>query len=358
MRAFSTRASIVLVAALAAPMAIACSAEESDVGAVNLSLTGTSASGAKYRLRTATFVVTGPTNVHISSETDPDAENVRRELKAGSYAIGLEAGWSMERATNGGYMPVRAVLVSGNPYSFNIIDQGVTPVIFRFRAGDDVVDFGNGTLDLSIDVEDTGCLPEETECSGVCVDVQNDPHNCGACGNECPGSGGNPGVCTNGTCASPVFEFSGIRQNLPVAQLNGWTQCYSDTYANDGTPLPTILAQCSGARLLLGCRPVGSDTLTVAANAPRADVTFDTGTGNITHDANGVGWYYNNNWSWGFARAGDVLERNSCDMATGNPEDRLCWHTSGDAIRTGWRCGANIWLNSDPAWERVIYQTN
>ena len=43
---------------------------------------------------------------------------------------------------------------------------------------------------------------------------------------------------------------------------------------------------------------------TVAAHAPRTDVLFDTGTGNVPHDANGVGWYYNGNWSWGFAPQG------------------------------------------------------
>jgi len=49
---------------------------------------------------------------------------------------------------------------------------------------------------------------------------------------------------------------------------------------------------------LLGCRPVGSPDLQIAAHAARADVLFYTGTSNTPHVANDVGWYFNSNWSW------------------------------------------------------------
>jgi hypothetical protein len=140
--------------------------------------------------------------------------------------------------------------------------------------------------------------------------------------------------------------------------LSGWTQCYSDTYANSGTPLSTILSQCGGTQLLLACRPVGSSTLSLAANAPRADVIFDTGTGNTTHTANGVEWYFNDSFSWGFAPGGDAVNRDSCDFNVGGQVDanlRMCWHTNSGGINDGYRCGDNE-LNGGSGWERLIFQ--
>jgi hypothetical protein len=29
------------------------------------------------------------------------------------------------------------------------------------------------------------CPPGQTDCGGTCVDLKNDPNNCGACGNVC-----------------------------------------------------------------------------------------------------------------------------------------------------------------------------
>ncbi|HET8723674.1 MAG TPA: hypothetical protein VFM53_05665, partial [Anaeromyxobacteraceae bacterium] len=140
--------------------------------------------------------------------------------------------------------------------------------------------------------------------------------------------------------------------------------------------LSTITSQCNKAKLMLACRPVATpDTLTLLAWAPRADVLFDTGTGNVPHLANGSSWYFNGSSSWGFAPAGAVIDRYTCDVAGGNPgwgppydappytldstsPGRLCWHTGGQFINTGWRCGAAVWLNSDPNWVRVVYQAD
>src|SRR5258708_40019473 len=114
--------------------------------------------------------------------------------------------------------------------------------------------------------------------------------------------------------------------------------------------------------LMMAGRLKGSNTPQVAAYAPRADVMFETFTGNIPHNANGVGWYFDSAYSWGFAPEGDAITRNSCDTqasslnASGLDGDkRLCWHTTGGSIQGGWRCGKNDNLNGDFTFERLLF---
>lgn len=157
------------------------------------------------------------------------------------------------------------------------------------------------------------------------------------------------------------YEASGVLTNVPISSLTGWTQCYLDTYATVGTTLAAdITAACTKPFILLGCRPVGAPELTVAAMGPRADVFFVTGNAyalpDATHAANGVAWYFDTAFSMGFAQEGDPVNLNSCDVATTpNSNLRLCWHTEGYG---GFRCGAQTWLNSSTAWERLVFQAD
>ena len=185
-----------------------------------------------------------------------------------------------------------------------------------------------------------------TTCMQTTFAAMNDP--CDGVDNDCDG-------VTDPGC---LYTFSGIQQNLPIAQLTGWTQCYQDTFDNSSTPVATILAGCNKANLLLACKQVGSQTLQLAAMAPRVDVITDTGTGNVTHNANGVGWYFNASWSWGFVIQGDTPARNSCDTNTGPSSAlRMCWHTGNNNINSGYRCG-DTYLNGDSSYNRVIYHAN
>ncbi|MFO0587010.1 MAG: MopE-related protein [Polyangiaceae bacterium] len=196
---------------------------------------------------------------------------------------------------------------------------------------------GQGTLICNAD--------GSTTCTQTTFAAMNDP--CDGIDNDCDG-------VTDPGC---LYSFTGVVTNLPIAQLTGWTLCYQDTYDNASTPMSTILAQCNKSKLLLGCRQNGSSVLTVAANAPRVDVIFDTGSTNTPHNANGVGWYYSSSYSWGFAGLGDPLSRNSCDTGSINPQNRLCWHTGGGNINGGWRCGAttSVW---DTSYQRQVYHAN
>ena len=152
------------------------------------------------------------------------------------------------------------------------------------------------------------------------------------------------------------FTAVGPQVNFPEASLSGWTVCWSGNY-DAAVPVVDIIAGCTRTNLMLACRPIGSPDFALLAHAPREAVLTDTGTTNTPTDANGTGWYFNDSYSWGFAKQGDLLERNSCDTGDINPEQRLCWHTAAGSTSTGYRCGTNL-LNNDPTWERVVLHAN
>ena len=161
--------------------------------------------------------------------------------------------------------------------------------------------------------------------------------------------------------ASPalaIYYPSGPQTFVPKSQLKGWQLCFSGFYS-DTESLETVLSQCDRDPLLLAGGPTGSETLTVLAAAPRDDVLFDTGQSNDPHNANGSGWYFNSNWSWGFAKKGDPIKRDECDVRN-RPHSklRLCWHTlGGDGMLSGgYRAGAEVGLNGSTDYTRYIYQ--
>jgi hypothetical protein len=141
---------------------------------------------------------------------------------------------------------------------------------------------------------------------------------------------------------------------LQVA-LGGWTICYSELYNATTGVLTNILAACNKANLMLACRPVGTNTYGVLAQAPRADVIFATPADATTvHVANGTAWYFNTSFSWGFAKAVDTVNKNSCDFQdTIDNEQRLCWHTGAGNLSSGYRCGVSEGL-FNTAWQRVV----
>jgi len=164
--------------------------------------------------------------------------------------------------------------------------------------------------------------------------------------------------CSN-TCKLPVVKYTAVgpQVNVPAASLAGWTACYTGKF-NENTPtVASVLAACTKANLMLACRPVGAANFTLLAHAPRVDVIKDTGQGNVVTVSNGSGWYFNNSWSWGFAKQGDAVARNSCDTQNVNPTLRQCWHTGGGNMNSGYRCGSNF-LNGNAGWERVVLQAD
>ncbi|MCY1012413.1 hypothetical protein OV079_44140 [Nannocystis pusilla] len=162
-----------------------------------------------------------------------------------------------------------------------------------------------------------------------------------------------------------LYWAEGPQVDVPAGDLVGWSECFSNLYDQSEPDLTQdILGQdCTGSKLLMACRQVGADNFQVLAMGERADVLFDTDAQpNGTHEANGVAWYFSADFSWGFAAAGDDVNRSSCDSVFGGPETnsdlRLCWHTVGDGIAPGWRCGADEDLNDSRDFERFVFEAD
>jgi hypothetical protein len=140
-----------------------------EAGTIDLALSGTSASGTLYRLRDAQIDVTGAASASVASEDHLGDAEVSLELPAGGYIADLLDGWRLERSLDGGvtFTDVPAILVSTDPLPFVVVDQERTDVRLVFRAGEDVVELGNGRVVIGIDVID-GEAPRGGSCEEAC----------------------------------------------------------------------------------------------------------------------------------------------------------------------------------------------
>lgn len=159
------------------------------------------------------------------------------------------------------------------------------------------------------------------------------------------------------TSHAAIVPF-GPQNDVTLSQVSQWgfTVCsVVNNATNDVSSRPAaMLSGCTGDYLMMAMRLVGSATYDVLAAANYADVILETGANNnVTHLANGAQWYFNDNFSWGFAGAGDLVSRTSADTAALAERDRLSWHTH-DFYSSGWRSGNNVGLNGDAGWEKVL----
>ena len=110
----------------------------------------------------------------------------------------------------------------------------------------------------------------------------------------------------------------GPQTNVALSTVTGggWTLCYSAAMAIPlGTSASAATAACGGDQIMLAARATGSDTLLALAWAQKEDALFNTGANTgVTHTANGSAWYNSDGWSWGFAPAGQGVEKYPCDV--------------------------------------------
>ncbi len=186
-------------------------------------------------------------------------------------------------------------------------------------------------------------------CDGVCVDLGVDRAHCGRCGHACA----DDVACEAGSCGP--FAFEGIRHDLTDADVGNWALCHQSEYRGE-IGLPELLAACDGGHVLLACRHQDAERFAVAAMGEREEVFRDSGDrNNDTHEHNGVAWYFSTNASLGFTAPGTEVRRGTCDTGMERPEKRLCWHTTNNRMRGGWRCGEQTGLNGSGEWIRYIF---
>jgi len=104
--------------------------------------------------------------------------------------------------------------------------------------------------------------------------------------------------------------------------------------------------------------PESPEIATVAAWAPKDDVTFPTGYPLVNpHVANGVSWYWNNTAGFGYAPEGRYIELGFCDFVNDDGEYRMCVHLTDAWVTFGYRCG---YVKNEAAWPwyRVILHTD
>jgi len=135
-----------------------------DGGTVSLPLIA-EANGHRYRLANANVLVSGPTSLWLSSNSEES--ELTATLPTGGYFAELFWGWTLERDDgSGNFSRVQATLVSSPYASFSIFQGTTTTVAFRFETDGVVVTVGAGDLRIAIDVGEIPavCTPFGDEC--------------------------------------------------------------------------------------------------------------------------------------------------------------------------------------------------
>jgi hypothetical protein len=169
------------------------------------------ANGHTYRLRQATFSISGPTVAVLDSEAQPDAGALTASLNPGGYTVSLADAWFLERLDADAFVRVAATLTSANPAAFTIAAGASTPVSFRFATDGTIVTMVTvGTVSITTEVTETA--PD----AGAAVSCQTPTRACYT------GPAGTAGV---GTCSAGVQACVGndfgpcTAESLPGAEV-------------------------------------------------------------------------------------------------------------------------------------------
>jgi len=115
-----------------------------DSGSIQIRLLGSDAAGRQYRLRHATFEVSGSAMVTLStSPLDPKQRSLSTPLPSGTYQVFLRPGYEViELAHDGAERSVPARLGAPGPLWIDVVPRRDQQVALRFLAGEEEITFG------------------------------------------------------------------------------------------------------------------------------------------------------------------------------------------------------------------------
>lgn len=113
-----------------------------DSGSIKVALVGKDAAGKSYRLRKATFEVSGNAMLTLQGRDDAD---LQAPLPQGDYQMYLRPGYELiERTADGSDRAVTARLSSPNPARLHVTSRIDGSVVLTFRAEHGEIAFGEG----------------------------------------------------------------------------------------------------------------------------------------------------------------------------------------------------------------------
>jgi hypothetical protein len=113
-------------------------------GAVRIPLEATAADGTSYRLKGATFEISGSAMVTLTDrDTKEQADELVSPLPAGGYSMYLKPGWELlSISADGTVTTLTATSVARNPMAFNVGEAATASPELVFKVGDRELSFG------------------------------------------------------------------------------------------------------------------------------------------------------------------------------------------------------------------------
>jgi hypothetical protein len=160
---------------VAALMAAGCDQQDESFGSVGAALTATDDSGATYRLPAGSRLDLGSSTYFDSFSLDGDAAVVHIDLPVGDYQawlshdFGYTSAWPLQRtAPDGTVQTVTGYLITPMPQALTIFEGTTTSLVLAFEVPEfGAVTFAEGTLDVSVDIEQTTAGGVEVQAGAV-----------------------------------------------------------------------------------------------------------------------------------------------------------------------------------------------
>ncbi len=185
---------------------------EESFGKTRIPLQTTSSKGIVYRLQPAGFTIQSTDDPALPPDTynAPTTEDTfTADLPIGNYNVTLDEGWRLRRrvVANDGTVTYSVLaiedtlLLSDQTQPVAIVEQEVSSMVFAFKVGDDLIQFGEGRLEVDITVDDSeapDCLNNNDCPDGIC-----DPST-----SECVGCL-TDSHCADGVCDVSILECVG-----------------------------------------------------------------------------------------------------------------------------------------------------